>query len=75
MSRDVDSSQSKRDVILAFHSSPDAILNALHQGGWAIVPRDEIERLREALERIRDSNVMTAVLARDIAAEALGRRD
>lgn len=29
----------KREVILEFHSSPDAILNALHQAGWRIIPR------------------------------------
>lgn len=34
----------KRDIILDFHGSPDAILNALHQGGWAIVPKEEVLR-------------------------------
>src|SRR5438552_19185095 len=29
----------KRDVILEFNSSPDAILNALHQAGWQIIPK------------------------------------
>src|SRR5262245_61829000 len=29
----------KRDIILEFHSSPDAILNALHQAGWQIIPK------------------------------------
>jgi hypothetical protein len=34
-------SKDKRDVILSFCSNPDAVLNALHQAGWAIVPRIE----------------------------------
>jgi hypothetical protein len=29
----------KRDVILEFYPSPDAILNALHQAGWKVVER------------------------------------
>jgi hypothetical protein len=29
----------KRDVILEFYSSPDKILNALHQAGWEVRPR------------------------------------
>lgn len=29
----------KRDVILEFFRSPDQVLNALHQEGWAVVPR------------------------------------
>ncbi len=37
----------KRDILLAFHSSPDALLNALHQGGWVIIPQSELKYLRE----------------------------
>jgi hypothetical protein len=29
----------KRDVILQFASNPDAVLNALHQAGWRVVPK------------------------------------
>lgn len=32
----------KRDVVLDFASNPDAILNALHQEGYAIVPRAHV---------------------------------
>lgn len=31
----------KREIILDFHGSPDAILNALHQAGWKVVPKEE----------------------------------
>src|SRR5260370_424948 len=31
----------KRDVILEFHSSPDAILNALHQAGGQVISRSQ----------------------------------
>ncbi len=34
----------KRDVILDFHSSPDAILNALHQAGWRVTPIAQAQR-------------------------------
>lgn len=38
----------KRDIILEFYSSPDAILNALHQAGWKVVP--EASPLAERIE-------------------------
>lgn len=31
----------KREVLLDFVSNPDALLNALHQAGWAITPKPE----------------------------------
>ena len=34
----------KHDVILEFHSSPDAILNALHQAGWQVIPKAQPQR-------------------------------
>lgn len=34
----------KRDIILEFHSSPDAILNALHQAGWQVTPKTHPQR-------------------------------
>jgi hypothetical protein len=29
----------KRDIILEFAPNPDAVLNALHQGGWQVIPK------------------------------------
>lgn len=29
----------KRDIILGFCSNPDAVLNALHQEGWQVIPK------------------------------------
>jgi hypothetical protein len=33
----------KRDIILEFCSNPDAVLNALHQAGWKVVPKSDAE--------------------------------
>jgi len=55
----------KRDIILQFCSNPDAVLNALHQEGWQVIPKsvdlsalDKHDKpLVDALKEIaRDSN-------------------
>jgi hypothetical protein len=39
----------KRDIILQFCSNPDAVLNALHQEGWQVVPKSHDEQVRKPL--------------------------
>jgi hypothetical protein len=72
----------KHDVILDFHSSPDAILNALHQAGWAITPKADIERITAERDDARGaykaeirSHANTEALRRKVTAERDKARD
>lgn len=43
----------KRDVILELYSSPDAILNALHQAGWTVVTKHELTETAAERDRLK----------------------
>lgn len=63
-----------RDVLVAFyqdeHHRPtaDSTLNELHQHGWALTPRDMLDRRRE-----RDEAAERALTSAESALEAVSR--